>query len=76
MLRISLGKFKDVVPEHHKDVVFNDLHKGTILLTLEGCFLIEWKNKGWGKSWHEVSKLETTTLTSRTRRLRNPATRY
>ena len=74
VLRISWGKFKDLMSEEDEDIVFNGLYKGTIVLTLEGCFLTEWENKGWDKSWHEVSKLETTRLMSRTRRLRKPST--
>ena len=50
MLRISWGNFKDLVPEEDKEIAFNSLCKGKIALTLEGYFLIEWENKGWGKS--------------------------
>ena len=74
VMRISWGKFKNKVDKQDKDVTFNNLYRGTIVLTLKGYFLIEWENKGWGKSWHEVSKLEITTIVSRTRRLRNPVT--
>ena len=65
MLRIPWEKFKDLVPKEDEDIAFNGLHKGTIAFALEGYFLIEWENKGWG---------ETTRLMLRTRRLRNPVT--
>ena len=71
LLRISWGMFQDKVPDAEKEVTFNNVYTGKTVLTLEGVFLVQWENKGYGTSWHESSTLESIRTASRTRRLRN-----
>ena len=70
LLQISWGKFKDLVPKEDMDITFMNLYHGRILLVCGKGFKIEWENKGWGKTWVEVTKIDTTRQLPRTRRLK------
>ena len=55
-------KFKTHTEPIDLEVTFKGLHKGTIILTLEGVFYVEWENKVWKKDWNLRKHIESTNI--------------